>query len=160
MRTVRLLTVPGRLGLALGLTIGLTIGLGLGAAGCSKEADAPPASPRPAPPADGTATQPAPSTPRAKDPARALSLIASGATVIDVRTPEEFEGGHVARAVNLPVDGFAGRLAEVERLLGGDKSRPVVVYCASGRRSGIAQQQLEAAGYTQVINGGGFDDLQ
>ena len=45
------------------------------------------------------------------------------------------------------------------QLVGGDKAKPVVVYCASGARSRKAQQQLEAAGYTNVVNGGGYDDL-
>jgi phage shock protein E len=35
----------------------------------------------------------------------------------------------------------------------------VVVYCAAGRRAAKAKQQLDAAGYTNVVNGGGFDDL-
>lgn len=93
----------------------------------------------------------------AKDPAAAKKLIADGATVVDVRTPAEFESGHLAQATNIPLDQFPQRLAEVSA---GDKAKPVVVYCAKGGRAAKAKAQLEAAGYTNVVNGGGLDDLQ
>lgn len=95
-----------------------------------------------------------------KDPATARSLIAAGAVVIDVRTADEFADGHLAMAVNLPVDQLAGRVAEVDRLVGGDRTRPVVVYCSAGARAAQAKLALEAAGYTHVVNGGGLDDLR
>jgi rhodanese-related sulfurtransferase len=115
--------------------------------GCSKsEAPAPP-------PATG-AMKPA------KDPAAAKKLIAAGAVVLDVRTPDEFAGGHVPSATNIPVDQVTQRLAEVDKLVGSDKTKPVVVYCAAGSRAAKAEVELEAAGYTQVVNGGGLDDLQ
>lgn len=90
----------------------------------------------------------------------ARKLISEGAAVVDVRTAEEYGEGHVASAQNIPIDDFSARLAEVDKLVGGDKSKPVVLYCAGGRRAAKAKQQLEAAGYTHVVNGGGFDDLQ
>jgi phage shock protein E len=96
----------------------------------------------------------------AKDPATARSLIASGAAVIDVRTADEFAAGHLAMAINLPVSELAGRLAEVDRLVGGDRTRAIVVYCAAGSRAAKAKAQLDAAGYTHVVNGGGLDDLR
>ncbi len=96
----------------------------------------------------------------AKDPDTARKLIAGDALVIDVRTPDEFGEGHLPRATNIPIQAFAQRIAEVDKLTGGDKTKPLVVYCASGNRSGKAKQQLEAAGYTQVVNGGAFDDLR
>lgn len=98
--------------------------------------------------------------PPSKDPATARSLIASGAVVIDVRTADEFAERHLASAVNLPVDELPGRLAEVDRLVGGDRTRPIVVYCAAGARAARAKARLEAAGYTNVVNGGGLDDLR
>lgn len=129
----------------------LRIALALALLGCSssKEDKAAPA-PTTAPPT--AAVKP-------KDPAAARDLITKGATVIDVRTTGEFEEAHLPQATNIPVDDLGGRLAEVDALVGGDKTKPVVVYCASGARSRKAQQQLEAAGYTQVVNGGGYDDL-
>lgn len=113
-------------------------------AGCSTTDSQPPA--------------PGPTAP-AKDVATAKAWIAAGAHIIDVRTPEEFDGGHLERATNLPIEELPTRMAEVERIVGGDKTARVVVYCASGNRAGKAKLQLDAAGYTQVVNGGGFDDL-
>src|SRR6185312_9328500 len=89
-----------------------------------------------------------------KDPAAARKLIASGATVLDVRTPEEFSAGHVASAANMPVDDIAQHTADIDKLVGGDKTKPVVVYCSRGGRAAKAKQTLEAAGYTNVVNGG------
>ena len=51
-------------------------------------------------------------------------------------------------------------MGEVAALVKTDKAAPIVVYCASGRRSTQAQQELSAAGYSHVVNGGGFVDLQ
>ena len=82
------------------------------------------------------------------------TLLDGKALVVDVRTPGEFASGHHPRAVNIPVDQVQSRIAEF-----GDKKKPVVVYCASGVRSGRAKGILEAAGYTSVTNGGGYNDL-
>lgn len=76
------------------------------------------------------------------------------ALVVDVRTPGEFASGHHPRAVNIPVDQVQSRISEF-----GDKSKPIVVYCASGSRSGHAKRTLESLGYSSVINAGGFRDL-
>lgn len=97
---------------------------------------------------------------RKKDPAAARKLIGAGAVVLDVRSTEEYGAGHLPNAANIPVDELAGRLDEVAKLTGGDLKKPVVVYCASGHRAGKAQQVLDGAGYAQVVNGGGLDDLQ
>lgn len=101
---------------------------------------------------------PAPST--AKDVATARTWLAAGAAVIDVRTPDEFAEGHLERAINIPVEELAQRHAEVDRHLAGDKTARLVLYCASGQRAGKAKQQLDAAGYKNVVNGGGLDDLE
>jgi len=97
---------------------------------------------------------------KAKDPAAARALIAKGATVIDVRTTEEFADGHVPSATNIPVQSFGAHLGDVDKLVGGDKTKPVVLYCGVGARAAKAKTALEAAGYTNVVNGGGLDDLQ
>lgn len=110
---------------------------------------------------DPPAADPAKAAARAtKDPAKAKEMIASGAVVIDVRTTDEFEEGHLAQATNIPIQGFSSRIADVENLTGGDKTKPVVLYCAAGGRAGKAKKQLEDAGYTNVVNGGGLDDLE
>lgn len=91
---------------------------------------------------------------RKPDGSKLKALLDGEALVVDVRTPAEFASGHHPRAVNIPVDQVEGRLSEF-----GDKKKPVVVYCGSGVRSGRAKQTLEAAGFTQVTNAGGFRDL-
>lgn len=61
--------------------------------------------------------------------------------VLDVRTGDEFERGHVPGAMLVPHDELAANLARL------DRSRPVVVYCRSGRRSGIAEALLRERGF-------------
>jgi rhodanese-related sulfurtransferase len=70
--------------------------------------------------------------------------------LIDVRTPEEFASGHIAGAVNIPVDALSGRLSEIPN------DQPVVVYCRSGNRSATASQILHSAGYPTVYDLGGI----
>ena len=74
---------------------------------------------------------------------------------LDVRTPEEFAAGHVAGALNIPHDQMAERWEEIA----GYRDRPVVVYCRSGRRSGIALEVLQERGFTRATNGGALEDL-
>lgn len=116
------------------------------ASGCSKS-DAPPPAPTTAP------------SPATKDAAAARKMIEAGAVVLDVRTPAEYSEAHLPTATNIPVQQFSERIAEVDKLVGGDKARPIVVYCAAGARAAKAKAQLDAAGYTNVVNGGGYDDL-
>jgi phage shock protein E len=71
------------------------------------------------------------------------------AVILDVRSPAEFATGHVAEATNLPLDRFVDGYHSVAP----DKSKPVVVYCASGARSAQAVQYLQQQGYTNVLNG-------
>lgn len=82
------------------------------------------------------------------DGAGAHALVAQGATLVDVRTPMEWEAGHVEGAVLLPLSELGGRLQEIPR------DRPVVVYCASGSRSAQAAAVLGAAGYNVRDLGG------
>ncbi|MCK6576671.1 MAG: rhodanese-like domain-containing protein [Anaerolineae bacterium] len=74
--------------------------------------------------------------------------------LLDVRTPEEFAGGHIANAANIAVETLAANLAGVP------KDVPVVVYCRSGNRSAQAAQILSQAGYTQIYDLGGIIDWQ
>jgi len=100
-----------------------------------------------------------PPTSTGKDPVAARSLIEKGAVVIDVRTADEFAGGHLPDATNIAVEDFGAHLGDVDKLVAGDHAHPIVVYCAGGKRAAKAKAQLEAAGYTHVVNGGGYDDL-
>jgi rhodanese-related sulfurtransferase len=68
--------------------------------------------------------------------------------ILDVRTPAEFEAGHVPNAVNIPHDELAGRLEE----LGIEKDQPIVVYCKVGGRAKKASSVLLTAGYGQVLH--------
>ncbi len=72
----------------------------------------------------------------------------AGAQLIDVRTPEEFVGGHLKNAVNIDVrgDAFDAELAKL------DKSRPVLVYCLSGGRSSSAAGKMESMGFKTIYN--------
>jgi len=134
-------------------------------ASCSRTEPAPPPPATPAPaaapaPAPAPVPPPAAAAPKAIDPAKARELIAGGkAIVLDVRTPEEYGEDHIATAKNVPVDELDKRLAEVDKLVK-DKAQPIVVYCAAGKRAARAKQTLEAAGYTNVVNGGGLNDLR
>jgi rhodanese-related sulfurtransferase len=81
------------------------------------------------------------------DGATAKSLAAAGAKVVDVRTAEEFASGHVPGAINIPYDQIARRASEI-----GPPSTPVVLYCRTGRRSGIAVETLRKAGYEKLYD--------
>ena len=81
----------------------------------------------------------------------AKSLVRQGAVLLDVRTVSEYESGHIEGAINIPVHELTSRMFELA-----DKSRPIVVYCRSGRRSSRAKQLLEDGGFQQVENLGGM----
>ncbi len=76
--------------------------------------------------------------------------------VIDVRTAEEYQQAHVQQAVNIPYEQMAVRIAA----LAPDQNARIVLYCRSGRRSGIAEQTLRQLGYKQIENKGGFDNMR
>ncbi len=74
------------------------------------------------------------------------------AKVIDVRTPEEFEKGHLPNALNIDCNNndFQIQISKI------DKSKPVFVYCLSGGRSSSAASKMRSDGFTEVyeLNGG------
>ena len=74
---------------------------------------------------------------------------------IDVRSAEEFNAGHLQGAVNIPHD----KIIEGVKALGSDKDAPINLYCRSGRRAEAALTELKNAGYTNVTNHGGYEDL-
>lgn len=83
------------------------------------------------------------------------SLVANGALLVDVRSEEEYQSGHIEGAVNVPHTDTQA-LAEI---IGTDKNQPVVLYCGSGRRAGLAQEALESLGYTAVFNASGYEAM-
>jgi phage shock protein E len=80
--------------------------------------------------------------------------IQAGARVIDVRSPAEFKDGAYPGAVNIPLPLIPLRMSELE-----PKDKPIVLYCASGARSGQAARLLKQAGFSDVTNAGGLDDM-
>src|SRR5262245_53275592 len=77
----------------------------------------------------------------------ARRLVAAGARLLDVRSPQEYAGGHLPGAVNIPVQEIDRRLAEV-----GPRDGELILYCRSGHRSGRAAEILRAHGFTKVHN--------
>ena len=73
--------------------------------------------------------------------------------LVDVRTPAEFQQGHLAAALLIDFKAADFDALCAEKL---DKSRPVAVYCRSGKRSAAAAQRLAAAGFTVYNLQGGI----
>lgn len=76
------------------------------------------------------------------------------AIIVDVRTPHEYDKGHIPEAFNIPADRIVSSL---ERLKAANL--PVIVVCNSGARSSIAVQQLRASGIKEVHNGGNWENV-
>jgi rhodanese-related sulfurtransferase len=81
------------------------------------------------------------------------TLVKEGAMIIDVRSPAEFNGGHVKGAVNIPLQAIQSSFNKIP------KNKVIITCCASGMRSGSAKSLLKAAGYN-VHNGGGWMSLK
>jgi hydroxyacylglutathione hydrolase len=85
-------------------------------------------------------------------PEAAREAVAAGATVIDVREPDEYAAGHIEEALPIPLGRLQGELARVPR------DRPVLTYCAMGERATTAASILERGGFEDVRNlDGGFN---
>ena len=72
----------------------------------------------------------------------------SGAQLIDVRSPQEFQSGHLRKARNINVQG-PGFQSQAEKL---KKDQPVFVYCRSGGRSRMAAGQLAGMGFEEIYD--------
>ena len=88
--------------------------------------------------------------------AKALMDSESGYIIIDARTQEEYDQGHIPGAIMIPEYEIAVR-AENELP---DKDQLILVYCRSGRRSKIAAEELVKLGYTNVKEFGGIIDWE
>ena len=81
------------------------------------------------------------------------ALIKEGAQIIDVRSKEEFNGGHIEGSLNIPLQELPRQLIRIK------KAKPVIVCCASGVRSSSAKDLLKTQGY-KVSNGGSWTSLE
>ena len=123
--------------------LALTVGCALALAGCASpsQEDATPA------PAVSAVSAPAGLANEAHvDAEHFAAAIDRGAILVDVRTPEEFAAGHIAGAVNIPLDERFETSFEVL-----DPIEPYAVYCASGNRSRQAVGRLQALGFHNVV---------
>lgn len=87
--------------------------------------------------------------------AKVQEWLKKGAFIADVRTPEEFSTWNFPGSVNIPLADIEKRINEFW-----PKDRFIIVYCRSGNRSGKAKSVLESAGYKNVLNGGGINDMK
>ena len=85
----------------------------------------------------------------------AHALIEEGVGVlIDCRTREEYEKGHIEGAINLDSEVIT---ADMLKQYAPDESTPILIYCRSGRRAGIVGKDLVKSGYKHVLNFGGIN---
>lgn len=82
-------------------------------------------------------------------------LKSPGVTVVDVREPWEFSEGHYPGSLNIPLGEVSSRLDELMAM-----SKPLILVCRSGNRSGIATTMLQNNGAADVYNGGAWDALE
>ena len=75
-------------------------------------------------------------------------------TLLDVRSTMEFEGEHIYGAINIPLDTVKSKIKEIAAM-----PKPIVVYCLSGGRSGVATSILQQNGISETYNGGGIFTL-
>lgn len=76
--------------------------------------------------------------------------------LVDVRTPDEFAGGSVPGAINVPLADLPGAMTKHAP----DKNCVLLLHCRSGGRSAMAARKLRSAGYTRVFNVGSFSQAQ
>lgn len=82
-----------------------------------------------------------------------LKGIVNNAFLVDVRTPTEFAEGNVPGSVNIPLDQVQNQLSKFKN------HENIVVFCRSGNRSGQAKAILEQNGFTNVVNGGTWQQV-
>ena len=80
-------------------------------------------------------------------------LIQQGAVIIDVRTPQEYKGGHIKGSINIPVDKLSSQLSKLP------KNKTIITCCASGMRSASAKGILKNNGF-EAHNGGSWMSLK
>jgi phage shock protein E len=79
----------------------------------------------------------------------------SDTVLLDVRSNREYASGHIPGARNIPIEEIPYKAEELKSI-----NSPIVVYCLSGGRSGMAVNILKQIGVANVYNGGGLGDMQ
>ena len=82
------------------------------------------------------------------------ALVTSGAMIIDVRSPQEFDAGHINTSKNIPLQTIQKAIPELKK-----SGKVVITVCRSGSRSGMAKSILKSAGI-EVYNGGPWNVLK
>ncbi|HWA93080.1 MAG TPA: rhodanese-like domain-containing protein [Terracidiphilus sp.] len=82
----------------------------------------------------------------------AKEFVKKGALIIDVRTPGEFESGHLSQATNIPLDQIEMNIGNYSK----DKGKILLLHCQSGMRSSKAVKRLGAIGYKNAFNIGSY----
>ncbi|MBF0760381.1 rhodanese-like domain-containing protein [Dysgonomonas mossii] len=77
-----------------------------------------------------------------------------GTVIVDVRTVEEYDEGHIGSSINIPLQILGDSIESLKHY------EKVIVICRSGRRSAKAKAEFEEAGFTNVYNGGGWEHLK
>jgi phage shock protein E len=77
--------------------------------------------------------------------------------IVDVRTPAEFQAGHIKGAVNIPLNTIESGIQAVHGI---NKDSQILLYCRSGRRSALARKLLAQQGFRHVQDGGGIGALE
>jgi phage shock protein E len=125
----------------------LALALAVAVTGCAG-ADA-------APEAEGEASG-AVASPTAAGPEATQDAVERAVVYVDVRRPDEWAAGRVAGAIHIPHTELEERWGELEAY----RDAEIVLYCRTGRRSGIAEQILRQQGFQRLHNGGGLEDLE
>ena len=79
--------------------------------------------------------------------------LATGAIIVDVRSEGEFSAGHAPNSINMPLQKLATGVTTL------DRTKTVLLCCASGARSGVAVGILKSKGFANVVNAGSWTNL-
>lgn len=80
-------------------------------------------------------------------------LINEGAFLVDVRSPKEFAQSKINGSVNIPLDSIPSQIHKFKN------KKHIIVFCRSGNRSSMAKSILKRNGFTNVANGGSFNNV-
>jgi phage shock protein E len=83
-------------------------------------------------------------------------VVDESTVLIDVRTENEYNRGHLGKAINIPHSEIKEKIKEQVK----DTETRVILYCRSGRRSGIAERTMREMGYKNVLNAGAYKRIK